>query len=261
MTDERDHEQPAPHQRRGPFPDETYEVAAGVAVAALTLPLGDVGGVAAAGLTPPAARALKAAHAKWIQNSEQNTQRMLDEGASVSNERVEEFIERVTENPRHVLCLVSAIEGARSTAYEGKIRLLGRALAAAAEEEDPALIDEEQMFIEAVRRLETPHVLLLRVIEKYTVLRPDEVEAVSEADLAREIGDYVGGRGILQPLLRPLESYGLARLHGAPDAWDGNIASDIPAGAGGSGRWVITLFGRRFLQRLAEVEEETPVIQ
>ncbi|MFD5802524.1 hypothetical protein [Streptomyces sp. NPDC127020] len=257
MTDEQEIERPAPTARRGPYRDETYDVAAGVAIAALTVPLGDVGGIAAAGLTPPAARALKSVHAKWIKSSEENVQRMLDEGASVLDEDVETFIDRMTENPRHLLCLVRAIEGAQSTAYQGKIRLLGRALAAATEEEDPTRIDEEQMFIEAVRRVEMPHVLLLRAIERHTVLEANEIEAASESELAQEIGDYFGGRGILQPLLRPLESYGLARLHGSPDAWDGNIASDIVPGAGGAGKWVITLFGKRFLQRLTEAEEGT----
>ncbi|MEW2609059.1 hypothetical protein AB0937_02375 [Streptomyces sp. NPDC047880] len=242
---------PAPRRVRD---DAEYEMIAGAGVAALALPLGDVGGVAAAFLTPPVARALKFADEKFRGQSDSNVQAMLDEGASAAHLSAEEFVDELASEPRRLLCLVSAVEGAKATAYDDKIRLLGRALAAAAHEEEPTRIDEEQLFIEAVRRLEAPHVLLLKTIERRTVARPGELDGATERELAEEIGDYFAGRGILQPLLRPLEFHGLARLHGSPGAWDANIADDIPPGAGGEGKWVPTRFGRHFLQRLAEAE-------
>ena len=120
----------------------------------------------------------------------------------------------------------SAISAATRTAYDAKVRALGRALACGLAD-DQARIDEEQLIIAAIADMEAPHVSLLHLLVTRTPSRDASgiVGAVYEAptftlpgtpDSRAWRADYIASvrptlGPVLPALLGTLERHGLVK--------------------------------------------------
>jgi hypothetical protein len=78
----------------------------------------------------------------------------------------EDLVERLTATPAKVQLLACALEAASETAWQSKMRVLGRALASGALEEDDAKVMEELGWEQIVRKLEAPHLRIVAYLCK-----------------------------------------------------------------------------------------------
>jgi len=76
--------------------------------------------------------------------------------------------------PRTRLLTATAAERAAKTAWPGKVRALGRVLAAGLIADDDAEIDMSQLALTAMAEMERPHVLLLDLLAHYAVVSVEE---------------------------------------------------------------------------------------
>jgi hypothetical protein len=77
---------------------------------------------------------------------------------------VEEMEERINASERTRLLTGYALSAASRTAWEDKVRTLGRSLAAGLLADDNATIDTEQMIIAAIADIEGPHLAMLELL-------------------------------------------------------------------------------------------------
>jgi hypothetical protein len=80
---------------------------------------------------------------------------------------VEEMEERINASEQTQLLTAFALSGAARTAWEDKVRTLGRSLASGLLAEDSAAIDTEQMIIAAITDIEGPQLALLELLVRW----------------------------------------------------------------------------------------------
>ena len=124
---------------------------------------GPVGAAVGAGLGPmlePLVRGV------WAELSESARQRQTDVlfWAIQNGVPVDEMEERINASERTQLLTGFALSAATRTAWEGKVRTLGRSLASGLLAEDNATIDTEQMIIAAITDIEGPQLAMLELL-------------------------------------------------------------------------------------------------
>jgi hypothetical protein len=77
---------------------------------------------------------------------------------------VEEMEERINASEQTQLLTAFALSGAARTAWEDKVRTLGRSLASGLLAEDTATVDTEQMIIAAITDIEGPQLAMLELL-------------------------------------------------------------------------------------------------
>ena len=80
---------------------------------------------------------------------------------------LEQLLSRVNSSERTQLLAGYALAAASRTAWQDKVRTLGRSLAAGLLAEDDARLDTEQMIIAAIADIEGPHLSLLDLLVSY----------------------------------------------------------------------------------------------
>jgi hypothetical protein len=143
----------------------------------------------------------------WAEISEKARQRQTDVlfWAIRNGVPIEEMEERINASERTQLLTGFALSAAARTAWEDKLRTLGRSLASGLLADDDATIDTEQMIIAAITDIEGPQLAMLELLVRW------------------EPGRQVGGPPIYGPLDIPAYSFsrsydGSWQVHGRQ--WD-----------------------------------------
>jgi hypothetical protein len=124
---------------------------------------GPVGAAIGAGLGPLLEPLVKGL---WAELSESARQRQTDAlfWAIRNGVPVEEMGDRIDASERTQLLTGFALSAATRTAWDDKVRTLGRSLASGLLAEDDATIDTEQMIISAVTDIEAPQLAMLDLL-------------------------------------------------------------------------------------------------
>ncbi len=138
-------------------------VAAALGAAAGSVMAGPAGAIAGAALGPMLEPLVKGV---WVELSESARQRQTDVlfWAINAGVPVEEMEERINASGRTQLLTGFALEAATRTAWEEKVRTLGRSLASGLLADDNAKIDTEQMIIAAIAEIEGPQLAMLELL-------------------------------------------------------------------------------------------------
>jgi hypothetical protein len=91
----------------------------------------------------------------------------LASACEASNRPIEQILELIDTSDRTRLLTGVAMSAATRTAWEGKVRTLGRSLASGLLAMDDAQIDTEQLIIAAIADIEGPHLSLLDLLVGY----------------------------------------------------------------------------------------------
>lgn len=147
------------HQRR----DENVEAAAAAAGALIGSIAGPGGSVAGAWLGPKLKRWVSGV---WAELSESARERQADVlfWAIREGVPVDEMEARIKASKQTELLTGLALDAASRTAWEDKVRTLGRSLAEGLLSEDNAKIDTEQMIIAAIADIEAPQLAMLDLL-------------------------------------------------------------------------------------------------
>ena len=134
---------------------------------ALGLPLGPVGAVGGAILgtllEPIALKLLQYLSA----DAKRRSGEALSAACEVSGLSAEETLSRMFSDEKFRLLTGTAMIAAAHTAWEDKVRTLGRSLASGLLASDDAEVDTEQLIISAIADIEAPHVALLDLFVAY----------------------------------------------------------------------------------------------
>jgi hypothetical protein len=147
-------------QRRGRY---QRAIAGGLAALGGSLVAGPAGAIAIAVLGPllePFARLI------WEELSASGQRRMGEALASACDAGIplDELADRINASDRTQLLAGYALAAASRTAWEDKVRTLGRSLASGLLAADEAQIDTEQLIISAIADIEAPHLALLEFL-------------------------------------------------------------------------------------------------
>ena len=139
---------------------------------------GAAGAIAGAALGPmlePLVRGV------WAELSESARQRQTDAlfWAIRTGIPVDELEDRINASDRTQLLTAFALNAATRTAWEDKVRTLGRSLAAGLLADDNAKIDTEQMIIAAITDLEGPHLSMLDLLVRWAVVYELDVPTIA----------------------------------------------------------------------------------
>jgi hypothetical protein len=96
---------------------------------------------------------------------------------------VDEMEARINASKRTELLTGVALDAAARTAWEDKVRTLGRSLAAGLLADDDATIDTEQMIIAAIADMEAPHLAMLDLLVRWMPLRSRVGSGVTALDI------------------------------------------------------------------------------
>lgn len=146
----------------GPAEQPPDEPAAAGAILG-TVFAGPVGGAVGAGLGPKLRRLVRGV---WAELSKSARQRQTDVlfWAIRAGVPVDEMEARINASKRTELLTGIALDAACQTAWEDKVRTLGRSLASGLLADDNPRIDTEQMIIAAIADIESPHLAMLELL-------------------------------------------------------------------------------------------------
>lgn len=127
---------------------------------------GPLGAVIGAGLGPELEPLISGV---WAELSASTRQRQIDVLASAIDGGIpqDELGERINASERTQLLTGLALSAAARTAWEDKVRTLGRSLASGLLADDNAKIDTEQMIIAAVTDIEGPQLAMLELLVRW----------------------------------------------------------------------------------------------
>jgi hypothetical protein len=137
--------------------------AAALGAAAGAVMAGPVGAIAGAALGPVLEPLVSGT---WAEISESARRRQTDVlfSAIHAGVPIEEMEERIKASERTKLITGLALSAAARTAWEDKVRTLGRSLASGLLADDNATIDVEQMIIAAIADIEGPQLAMLEML-------------------------------------------------------------------------------------------------
>jgi hypothetical protein len=166
----------------------------------------------------------------------------------------EELLERIRADDRLLELAASVIAAAAETALKTKVRLLGRALARGTLAADDATIDHERFMVDTLAALEAPHLRVLQQInQRYSGYgrrtTPDGQRQAHGWTFEALASRQPGLRPVIRPILSVLTAQALI-FDTAVGTWGYS--------SGKSERWIITEYGRRFLDLLEERGSEEP---
>jgi hypothetical protein len=150
-----------------------------VAGAAIGGPVGAIVGAALGPLLEPVA-----AHV-WEEMGASGRRRTGEALAAAVDAGIppEQLLSRINSSDRTQLLAAYALAAASRTAWEDKVRTLGRSLAAGLLVEDDARLDTEQMIIAAIADIEGPHLSLLDLLVSYEPIMGQQPAAHNRLDI------------------------------------------------------------------------------
>ena len=143
--------------------DETQEAVASAAGAVVGAIGGPVGAIAGAWLGPKLKPLVRGVWAELSESARQSQTDVLF-WAIRNGVPVDEMEERINASKRTQLLTGFALDAATRTAWEDKVRTLGRSLASGLLADDNATIDTEQMIIAAIADIEGPQLAMLEFL-------------------------------------------------------------------------------------------------
>ncbi|TXR56307.1 hypothetical protein [Quadrisphaera setariae] len=149
---------PEPHEIEGPFAGIAADVVAGAVFAAVAG--GGVAGVLAGAFQPIATRALELSSREMVGHQQRGVA-VYVVGAAQAGVEPQELLDKAAEGPDRLHLACSAAQAAGESRYPERIIALGRALARGLLAEDDAVLDHEQLVVEALSRLDRPHLVVL----------------------------------------------------------------------------------------------------
>jgi hypothetical protein len=173
--------------------DENVEAIANAAGALLGSVAGPGGAIAGAWLGPKLKRWVRGV---WAELSESVRQRQTDVlfWAIREGVPVDEMEARIKASKRTELLTGLALDAAWQTAWEDKVRTLGRSLAEGLLADDNAKIDTEQMIIAAIADIEGPQLAMLELLVAWRPGRNTAEPLISgPLDLPRNSHDHPFG--------------------------------------------------------------------
>jgi hypothetical protein len=131
----------------------------------------------------------------------------LQTAADAADTDPEQLVELLVADRAKLRLLTHSLETAQETAWERKLRTLGRALASGALADDDALVEEETHWTLILRRIEAPHLRIIEFLCREDPEYPGKgyLNAGKRTDLQR----VSGFRELIGPTLAEMESNGL----------------------------------------------------
>lgn len=102
---------------------------------------------------------IKAMGPKLNAHQQKNLESMMDQARLTSEMDFDAFASKIENDPDRLLSFVAACDAARRTAFEEKIKALGRSVGDLAR--DDALVDDASIWISILAQIEAPHVRLV----------------------------------------------------------------------------------------------------
>lgn len=171
----------------------------------------------------------------------------VDAACNSSDTSAEELFDRAGRDDERIELTMKALSAAAQTANQAKVRALGRALANGVLTSDDAILDQEGYIVDALSRLEAPHVKVLDILSASRIPQLNGV-TYKRVDLAWPIPaiavKYPKAGAMMPSILATLVSIG--------------AVSDIAIGAFGGVEPTHEAndFGKLLLARLREAEAE-----
>lgn len=165
-------------------------------------------------LVPYVGGALATIYEDWLGRRRARVERIAEVALAHYAKSDEDFVRRLSEDPRLASLFVTALEAAAATAVEEKVTALGLLLADAASTADTRTFDEKELMVLALADLEWPHVRALRELAEYpsdaelsAELGSENVSAVNEDTRRRERTQLVAS--LPRPVVAALVRHGL----------------------------------------------------
>jgi hypothetical protein len=136
-----------------------------------------------------------------------------------------EFVDRIANDPKKLQLLASAVDAARTSGWEARVRVIGAALASGALTDDPALVDEENRWIEILANVEPADLRIVNHLLREDPERPGHMILARRETLA----GVSGYQQLLGRALTLLERDTLVRRQ---------LGSEL--GAADRGRWAFS---------------------
>ncbi|SRR6266536_4186710 len=211
---------------------------------------GPVGALVGAGAGVVVQHVVNEAMARMFRRATAAVEIAADEAQMTS----EELLERIRSNERLLDLAVRVVAAAAETTLEAKVRALGQALARGTLASDDAIIDMERFMVDTLAALEAPHLRVLQQInQRYSGYgrrtTPDGQRQAHGWTFEALASRQPGLRPVMRPILSVLTAQALI-FDTAVGTWGYS--------SGKSERWIITEYGRRFLDLLEERGSEEP---
>jgi hypothetical protein len=211
-------------------------------------PPGAIAGAAAIPLLAGSVqKAIVAVQSRW----RENTNAAVAHAAEAAGLGEDEVVRRLLMSSTGQELLYSAFTAAAHATTANKIAALGQALATGALATDPADMDPERRFVEAMADLDVPHIRLL----KHVVQSEDDVDNPT-ATSSQELSSLPWTGSDVFSLLGSLQRHGAIYAIGVGFLLRDpipNHAHPIWEQRAAPGQWIATPFGRECLRRLREV--------
>jgi hypothetical protein len=137
---------------------------AGVGTTAFTFGLGSASDMAAAGITPLAAYAviqgIERLNTRWFKRGGE----VVENASAQAGLVADQFVEDLAKDERKLLAFGRVVDAAACALAEEKLALLAAILVNIREADDPATLDEEVFFLDAIAAMEGPHISALRAV-------------------------------------------------------------------------------------------------
>jgi hypothetical protein len=129
------------------------------------------------------------------QAMERRSQKVVDVASETADLSSEELFTRISEHEELQILTVKAIDAATRTAWEDKLRTLGRSLASGVLSSDEATFSTEQLIMAAIGDMEAPHLALLDLLVACRPPLNDEKIAPTRLDIRGYSRSQPSGRG------------------------------------------------------------------
>jgi len=206
----------------------------------LIVPTGELREVFAGLATVMVTPAVSRIRQEWSRDRQRNGRAFIDAAAEAANRTAEEVFTLASESPKTRILFMKALDAATNTAWDHKVRTLGRAMVQGLVASDETVIDMAGMISAAIADIDEPTLALLELLVAYdpTITVADREPTIIE-DVrtyshespygqgswqvrGRKWSEYAIGRWRprLTPVLRSL--FGTLERHGLIE-WDSNI--------------------------------------
>lgn len=219
-----------PEDADGEMRRDRYQraIAAGAGAGAGLIAAGPVGLVGGALLGPLLEPLVDKIWGEVSGGGRRRATQVLTSAAEAADRPVEEIAELSRASDQSLLLAGTAMSAATRTAWDGKVRTLGRSLASGLLATDEAQIDTEQLIIAAISDIEGPHLALLDLLVSsepdITALGGNARPAIAPERRKWTIGQITAVRPKLSPVVPSL--IGTLQRHGLIKEND-NVADAI----------------------------------
>ena len=156
---------------------------------------GPVGAVVGAALGPLLVPVAEEIFREVSRDGRRRSGEALAAACEASGLSAEETVRRALSNEKSRLLSATAIVAATHTAWEDKVRTLGRSLASGLLAADDAEVDSEQMIMAAIADMEAPHLALLDLLVAWSPLELAEETKLFRHEFDDDVQSQPPSRG------------------------------------------------------------------